>query len=245
MEDAKKMSYELLQEAILHRATTHPYLITLESGGFKRPTRCIEDLAMQYGEYSAWFPKYLTTVMSKLDDPNHRLRFVENLSEESGKLDEEEVDALKTMGIEIDWVQGVPHTELFKRFQEAAISSNNRELCDSGIIWRELFYALLVTGSPAESVGAIGLGTESIVKYIFKHITSAIKNHTSISREKYVFFELHCEVDDKHGDILIDVTNDLLATDPSAYNDIRKGMLKALHLRCMFWDSMHNRAKAL
>jgi pyrroloquinoline quinone (PQQ) biosynthesis protein C len=238
-------SHKLLQEAIHHQSINHPYLRALENADFPNPVECIKYFAIQYGGYSLWFTKYLAAVMSKLDDQEHRMWFVENLAEESGKLEEEDIELLKIIGIEKDWVEGVPHTELFKRFQESIGSNVNQELSDATVIWRELFHALLLTGSQAEALGAIGLGTECVVKYIFKYVLNAIKNNTSIGREKYVFFELHSEIDDKHGNIIIKITNELIEKKSTAYYDVRKGMLKALDLRCMFWNHMYDQSKRL
>jgi hypothetical protein len=57
--------------------------------------------------------------MSKLDKHEHRMHFIENLSEEGGRLDYDEINLLKTIGIEEEWVQGIPHPRLFEQFQEA------------------------------------------------------------------------------------------------------------------------------
>ena len=109
----------LLKEALAHRAINHPYLNALENGDFPNPKMAIIDFAEQYLGYSAWFPRYLTAAISKLDNPQHRLHLIENLAEESGSLEEEELAILNEMGIKTEWVQGIPHPELFKRFQRA------------------------------------------------------------------------------------------------------------------------------
>ncbi len=62
-------------------------------------------------------------------------------------------------------------------------------------IWRESFLSLLQNGSSLQAIGAIGLGTESVVKFIYKHIIEAIKKHTSLSLQQYVFFPLHTELE--------------------------------------------------
>ena len=79
----------------------------------------LKDFASQYGFYSSWFPRYLTAVISKLDNPEFRAHLLDNLSEESGHLHEEDMEAVRALGIKDEWVQGIPHPKLFKRFQVA------------------------------------------------------------------------------------------------------------------------------
>jgi pyrroloquinoline quinone (PQQ) biosynthesis protein C len=112
-------------------------------------------------------------------------------------------------------------------------------------IWRDSFLSLMQGGSAVSAVGAIGLGTESIVKYIYKDIITAIEAHTSLSIEDYVFFPLHTEVDDEHGLILLDIAEKMASQSPEDERELRKGMLKALDLRAAYWDGMYKRAKAM
>ena len=112
-------------------------------------------------------------------------------------------------------------------------------------MWREMFLNVLYNGSEAEVIGAIGIGTESIVKHIYKHITLGIQTHTNLQKFDYVFFELHSEIDDAHGEIMIQIAKDMVKKNPKDYYAIRKGMLKALNLRVMFWDMMYERSKSL
>ncbi len=232
----------LLQEALAHRALNHPYLTALENGAFPDPQLAIKDFAAQYLGYTSWFPKYLTAAISKLDNPAHRMHLIENLTEESGILEQEELTTLNEMGIATEWVQGVPHPELFKRFQKAiGIDHQTINYCDDAIIWRELFLQTITQGTTEEAIGAMGLGTEAVVKYIYRKLINAIKKHTNLTLEDYVFFELHTEVDDEHGKILLEIANEMI-TSEKALHDLRKGMLKALNLRSMFWDALHERA---
>jgi len=238
----KNFSSTLLEEAMKHRALNHPYLLALEAGTFSNPVLALKDFTAQYLGYTSWFPKYLTAAISKLDNQTHRLHLIENLTEESGFLAEEELTILNQMGIETEWVQGIPHPELFKRFQKAMdINHEKVNYCDEVIIWRELFLNSIQSASQEEAVGAMGLGTEAIVKYIYRQFINAIKKHTDLTLEEYVFFELHTEVDDEHGKVLIEIAEEM-ATSEQARHDLRKGMLKALNLRCMFWDALHQRA---
>jgi len=96
--------------------------------------------------------------------------------------------------------------------------------------------------SPAEAVGAIGLGTENVVNRIYAPIIRAIERLGTLDRRQYVCFELHCEVDDAHHEALLEIAHDFSDVAQNRI-DLRKGMLKALGLRNIFWDWMHNRAR--
>jgi pyrroloquinoline quinone (PQQ) biosynthesis protein C len=235
----------LVNEALSHRAVQHPYLKALANGEFENMDKVIKDFATQYGYYSSWFPRYLTSVISKLENPEFRDHLLDNLSEESGHLHEEDMVAVRELGIKDEWVQGIPHPQLFRRFQKAMGVDSSAKPGIEVEIWRESFLSLIQDGSAVSAVGAIGLGTESIVKFIYRDIIQAIENHTDLTLEDYVFFPLHTEVDDEHGLILLDIAQKMASESPEAERELRKGMLKALNLRAAYWDDMHERAKQI
>lgn len=245
MFENKKIMQSLVTEALNHRAVNHPYLKALANGEFKNSEAVLKDFASQYGFYSSWFPRYLTGVISKLEDPEFRSHLLDNLSEESGHLHEEDMEAVRALGIKDEWVQGIPHPKLFKQFQTAMGVDTNAAPGIEVEIWRESFLSLIQNSTAVSAVGAIGLGTESIVKFIYKDLITAIQNHTKLSMEEYVFFPLHTEVDDEHGLILLDVAEKMASRNESDARELRKGMLKALNLRATYWDDMYERAKAL
>ena len=235
----------LLDEAMNHRAVNHPYLERLRSGNFNNMEAVIKDFATQYGAYSAWFPRYLTGVISKLENPSHRNLLMDNLAEEAGHLHDEDIEELKKLEIEESWVQGIPHPQLFRRFQDAMNINREEQPGVEVQVWRELFLGIIQNGNAAEAVGAIGIGTESVVKFIYKYIIDAIRNHTSLSLEQYVFFPLHTEVDDEHGLILLNIASEMAGENEHAAQSLRKGMLKALNIRASYWDDMLLRAEKL
>lgn len=235
----------LVSEALNHRAVKHPYLKALANGEFDNMEAVLKDFASQYGFYSSWFPRYLTAVISKLENPEFRNHLLDNLSEESGHLHEEDMIAVRELGILDEWVQGVPHPLLFRRFQNAMGVDTNEMPGIEVEVWRDSFLSLIQNGSAVGAVGAIGLGTESIVKYIYKDIIKAIEDHTTLKLEDYVFFPLHTEVDDEHGLILLDIAQKMAAKSTEDERELRKGMLKALNLRAAYWDDMYERAKVI
>jgi len=235
----------LVNEALNHRAVNHPYLKALANGEFENMEVVLKDFASQYGFYSSWFPRYLTGVISKLENPLFREHLLDNLSEESGHLHEEDLEAIRALGIKDEWVQGIPHPKLFKRFQAAMGVNSANEPGIEVEIWRESFLSLIQNSDAVCAVGAIGLGTESIVKYIYKDIIHAIEQHTDLSLEEYVFFPLHTEVDDEHGLILLEIAEKMAADNEKSARELRKGMLMALNLRATFWDNMYERTRSI
>jgi pyrroloquinoline quinone (PQQ) biosynthesis protein C len=234
----------LLNQALQHRAVDHPYLRALRDGKFNNMDLILKDFAVQYGAYSEWFPKYLSTVISKLTNPKHKEHLMDNLSEEKGNLHKEDIDAIKKLGIKEEWVQGITHCALFERFQNALGVSPVETIGHEVKIWRKSFLNLIEEGGEETGVGAIGLGTESIVKHVYKYIIEAIENHSDLHLKDYVFFPLHTEVDDEHGLILLEIAKEMTSSGPEAMEQLKTGMFHALDLRATFWDNMMVRAKS-
>jgi CRP-like cAMP-binding protein len=232
---------DLAAEALDHRAVRHPYLRRLATGDLPDLRWAMADFARQYYGYSAHFPRYLTTVISRLEAADHRAALLENLTEESGIYEDEEVDELRAHGIDPAWIVGVPHPKLFRRFQDALgvtpVPPENDAV--EVVCWREMFLSVL-NGSPAEAVGALGLGTETIVRTIYQPFVDAIAR-LDLHPSDTVFFPLHTAVDDHHQETLQRIAADFARTD-GGRRDLIKGMRKALSLRSAFWDWMLERA---
>lgn len=233
---------ELAAEAVQHRAVTHPYLRALAGDSLPDTRWALQDFARQYRGYSLHFPRYLATTISRLTDPRHRTVLLENLREESGQYDEDDLEVLASVGIERSWVEGVPHPELFANFCQAMGVTDEDEEDVEVCCWREMFLAVLAQGSEAESVGAIGLGTETVVKSMYQNILPAL-SRAGVNARDGVFFPLHALVDDKHQHSLNSIAIDFAGTQQGR-RDLEKGMRKALRLRAGFWDWMLERAES-
>ena len=236
---------DLAQEALRHRAVKHAYLDAMATGAFPSLHGALADFAKNYYGYSSHFPRYLTALISKLEKQEHRKALLENLMEESGQYDEQELLELEECGVQPEWIIGIPHPELFKRFRHA-IGVGNIAAADDHIevvCWREQFLAILNTGSAAEALGALGLGTETIVQTIYQPFVAAINKLGSLQPKDAVFFPLHTAVDDHHQATLKAIASDFAAT-AAGRADLAKGMRKALALRDSFWSWLHERAMA-
>lgn len=233
----------LAEESLRHRAVRHPYLRALAEGTLPDPQWALRDFARHYYGYSRMFPRYLTTVLSKLDRAEHRVALLQNLTEESGTYDEDEIAELTALGIDRAWYDGVPHPQLFARFARAmGAELSETDEADELVCWRETFLDTLSRGSAAEAVGALGLGTENIVSTIYVSFVEAL-SRTDVPPSETVFFPLHTAVDDAHQAVLQAIAADLAQT-PEGRRDLRRGMLKALQGRSALWDWLHERALA-
>jgi pyrroloquinoline quinone (PQQ) biosynthesis protein C len=231
----------LAEEALRHRAVRHPYLQALAAGAHPDPLWALGDFARHYLGYSRHFSRFLTTVIERLDDPGHRTALLANLSEESGVYADAEVAELRALGVEREWIDGVPHPQLFRRFAAALGVDERRPEAVQVACWRECLFSVLAHGSPAEAVGALGLGTEHIVRTMYGHFVAAIDRLGTIAPRDAVFFVLHTAVDDHHQATLRGIAVDYAMTTEGT-DDLRRGMLKALQLRSAFWDWLHERA---
>ena len=238
----------LCEQALDHRALNHPYMQRLIDGDVPDIQGAMRDFVFQYSPYCFDFIRYLTATISQLEDEKHRKALMTNLVEESGHVYEENAALLPTIGIELEWVNKVPHTELFRRYLEAAGAGDGyrkqNDYADESVIWRELFYGVCSREGPCRALGAIGLGTENIVKYIYRPFIKAIENHLDISLRDRVFFDAHVALDEQHGDALTNIAIDY-ADKTENRKPIKEGMLMALGIRNSFFDALQDRALAM
>jgi pyrroloquinoline quinone (PQQ) biosynthesis protein C len=242
--DATEYVAYLGRLAKAHRAVQHPYLTALAEGTLPDPRWALQDFARHYIAYSAHFPRYLTTVISRLESHAQRAALLANLTEESGTYDDAEFEALRDVGVEREWIEGIPHPQLFRRFSAAlGVQPEDMPEADAAVCWREMFLSVLSHGTPAEAVGALGLGTENIVSTIYGAFVSALSRLDDLAPRDTVFFPLHTAVDDHHQATLEAISADFAAS-PAGREGLRRGMLKALQLRSAFWDWLLERAQA-
>jgi pyrroloquinoline quinone (PQQ) biosynthesis protein C len=234
----------LTATALNHRAVRHPYLAALADGTLPDPAWALADFARQYLGYVAHFPRYLTALISRLEIPAHRQALLENLMEESGQYDTAELETLAGLGIAAEWIEGVPHPQLFERFRLAVAGAGGDDAKEEPevVSWREMLLAVLSQGSASEAVGALGLGTEAIVSTLYQAFGTAIERSGTLDPRDTVFFPLHTAVDDAHQASLRQIAIDCAASERGRA-DLALGMQKALALRDSFWSWLHEHAQ--
>jgi pyrroloquinoline quinone (PQQ) biosynthesis protein C len=241
--DSNRSLAALVNEAEGHKAVRHPWLQAFANGTLPDPAAAVRDFAVTYRGYSAWFTRYLQMVIERQVDPRHKDLLGENLAEEKGELHPEDKAALAAVGIDPATVEGIPHSRLFRDFCHS-LGISDQELADvqpAAARWRERFLLGLQQGTPAFCCGALGLGTEGIVRTVYRQLLAGIQKATTLTRPEYLFFELHCLVDDQHQKDLLSIAEDQMQ-EPGGYAQLRAGMRFALDLRSEFWDALHERA---
>lgn len=226
-------------EALDSAAVDHPYLQAMRGGDFPNLESALRDFAFQYGLYSANFTRYVSAVIRGLSDDRHKEILRSNLAEEHGETHDIELppDVLAS-------VVGQPHTRLYRRFQEALgldVDSIEPTSQCPGLVWSQQFLELCETDE-CVGIGAIGMGTELIVSRIYDQILEGLKMHSDLTATERVFFDLHCECDDKHAAEILSITEDL-SQDQANCERVEHGIRSALRLRAEFWDRMLERAR--
>ncbi|MCH2169935.1 iron-containing redox enzyme family protein [Myxococcota bacterium] len=227
-------------ESQAHSAVNHVWLRNVAAHRYCEMESVLRRFAQDYCAYASGFPSYLCSLIGKLERSEHRQLLERNLQEEQGHLDPSDRDPLWALGIDPDEVDGVPHSQLYRRFCFAlGLEEADLDLSDSaGRRWRQRMLAFLDTASPAAALGALGLGTEGVVRPVYRQLSAALRAVKSLKAPDCVFFDLHCAVDDQHAKDLEKVARDLLDT-PRALEDMRRGMLEALRLRRAFFSHQH------
>lgn len=239
--DLAKVLDSLALEATHHRAVHHPYLQQLSQGTVADLRGALADFARQYSGYTAYFSRYVTCVAGRLTDPSHRQALLDNLQEESGCYSDHELDLLARVGIHREWIDRVPHPQLFARFARAldGVADPREPVAQPVAHWRTQLLALLTQGNLAQAVGALSFGTEHIVSTFYPYLIQATER-LGMPPDVTVFFKLHTLMDDAHQHTLRHIAQDFAGT-PEGCHDLRQGMRKALMLRCAFWDWMYER----
>jgi len=231
------LSDEIKNAIMLSKAVSHPYLEKLAAGELPNMKNAIRDYVSQYQNYSSRFTEYLRGIIENLPE-NEKVWLQENLNEELGFYKEEEI---KVAGIRLEWVDGIKHSDLFRRFSEA-INAVQIDPIVEVIHWRDAMLQCCCK-SLGQGLGALGLGTEMIVSTVYRSIFSGIqKAFPDLEPKDSCFFPLHMICDDDHAQKLMDLT----AKYCEVYmDDIEKGINIALKCREKFWDAMLQRAEMM
>ena len=223
----------LLEECMDHPAVRHPYLDRLANGSYPDHHFAVKDYAQQYGYYSAKFTQALRGILDRLDSDIERATIEENLVEEEG-------DPTSTS------LELLPHRELFRRFAvqvgAADIGGVFSEGCLTVRIWTHLFLEKCVSDPVEIGIGAIGLGTESIVPLIYPKLLQAVDRlEVANPEEARIFFALHVGADEDHGTAFARIASNHAASEDGR-EALRFGAISSLNLRHAFYDVMDARA---
>jgi pyrroloquinoline-quinone synthase len=243
---AEEFVLALQSHAARSRAVNHPLLHALAQREFSRLDEVLKDFFGQYFFYSHRFTQYLCAVISRLESPQHRAVLAGNLAEEAGHVDPEHEAVLRGAGIDPELVRH-PHPVLFRRFLEAigldVAQLTSREPDVATAAWIETFQDLCRSPNQAQGVGALGIATEAVVRFMYAHLLTAIHQAwPQLPLRDRVFFDLHAAVDDDHAEVLRRIAVSL-AQSPSGRMGLAVGTLRALDARANFFDHMLNRLR--
>ena len=229
-------------KALNSAAVNHPYLRAICEGNLPNFDLALKDFAFQYGLYSTKFIRYVLAVTDNLSNTEHKKILLSNLAEEQG-----ETHDIQLPPEVLASVTGQPHTNLFRRFQDAiGVNSSHRQTeqhSQIGSQWSQRFLELCKSNQYA-GIGAIGLGTELIVSRIYDQILQGLITHSTLNPIERVFFDLHSQCDEKHAAQMLSIAKEL-AQDRTACEKIEYGATMAIEMRINFWDEMLERALAL
>lgn len=222
-------------EVLQHPAVNHQFLYRLRHGLFSDMEAVLRDYAHQYSFYSRNFVSYLQSVIDNLPTQEQKTMLMENLIEEQGNPESSDLAER-------------PHVEIFNHFKRIVRADDDYAAqtppSATVAIWARLFDEKCQSGQMGIGLGAIGLATENIVPVFYPFIADGIDHHTSLGEEASLFFRLHVDCDDGHGEDLVEITKQI-AEDPHNREAIRFGTISALNLRAAFWDSQLARSQQL
>lgn len=152
--------------------------------------------------YSKNFIKYLTMVANKVDEDVRPL-LLENIGEEEGHYQEDDLVAMEKFGIPRAHYNERPHRDLIKQFLIAAdVDQSMFNRTDhSGGRFTNWMLAKYREANACESLAIIGFAIEETVSTLYQFIWDGLKK-TDMDPADYVFFPLHILVDDGHADLL-------------------------------------------
>ncbi|GET35567.1 iron-containing redox enzyme family protein [Microseira wollei] len=138
---------------------------------------------------------------------------------------------LANLGIDLEWVENVPHTVLFKRFQNGlgVTETDLKQVCPEAMQFCERMQEIC-SKDVASAIAAIGLAAELGVKQMYSYILEAIKRYTPLAPREYVFFTLHTQMDEEHTHALKAIAADLASTNERK-EQLSQGMEMALAAR--------------
>lgn len=184
-----------------HPLLKHKYLQRFSKMEYENEETVIRNFATDHYVYSRNFQVYLGNVLEKVHD-NEALHLVgENLEEERGHYEEDDLDMLEENGVDRNDFNGVSHPILMKRFvtESKADPTYNEGAARE---FTDLMINLTNDGDDCVGLAIMAFAIESTVSRLYQFIWEGLKK-SSMDPSAYVFFPLHILIDDGHADALI------------------------------------------
>lgn len=209
-----------IDKSALERVVNHPLLIALSEGDVD--IEGIRTLLIQQHHYSRHFTKYLTTLISKLENINDTHSLLENLIEE--------------MGAE----NGISETHA-EIFQDTLKAINADIRCEPAFrSTTDLSTSVMNycrSNDSAEGISALCLGAEAIVPVIYTPILKAL-NHHKIDTTGTRFFTIHIEGDEDHAITMLKILTRITHDNPDARKKAIEVGTDVISKRCDMFDEI-------
>lgn len=209
-----------IDKSALGRIVNHPLLIALSEG--RVDIEGIRTLLIQQHHYSRHFTKYLTTLISKLENISDTHSLLENLIEEMGA----ENGVSET------------HAEIFQDTLKAIHADIN---CEPAFHSTTNLATSVMnhcrSNDSVEGISALCLGAEAIVPIIYTPILKALKHH-NIDISGTRFFTIHIEGDEDHAITMLKILTRITHEKPDARKKAIEVGTDVISKRCDMFDEI-------
>jgi len=174
---------------------------------------------------------------------------LENIHEEKGNYEQEDIEELRAIGIEEEWYNRIPHKLLSQRFFESlgieaadipAISSTEiKEDDGAGVVFTKIDVDSIkapILENIHEEKG--NYEQEETVSRLYQFVWKGLKDHTPLTDEEIVFFPLHILIDDGHADLLKLGFKHYVQNAPGLCTGARDVVEKVLEMRIKMYDDI-------
>ncbi|MES2938606.1 MAG: iron-containing redox enzyme family protein [Pseudomonadota bacterium] len=206
------------------RLTAHPFLRRCADGSVTEAE--LHAFLIQQGKYSSYFTRYLCALISKLEDGDAVLKLAQNLCEELGFGDTDEL----------------PHSQLYARMladfglqpQRHAAAPETQALIDT-------MFELCGRPTGAAGLGALCLGAEAVVPDFYSHVIAGFRSR-NYPADALRFFSIHVECDDGHATTMFEVIEKVMEQSPQARSEVFSAADQAIAARLRMLDAVGRQA---
>jgi pyrroloquinoline quinone (PQQ) biosynthesis protein C len=171
--------------------------------------------------YSRHFTRYLSALLSNVEDDRDRLELTRNLFEEMG----------------LGEAAGIPHSVLYQNMlANLGITPDETPLPATQQLIDTMFQCCRFPNYMV-GLGALCLGAEAIVPYIYSIIVDGFL-FIGESLENLEFFMLHIQCDDEHSETMLEIIAKELARNPNTKIDLYYGADKLIQARVDFFNGL-------
>ena len=170
--------------------------------------KALLDFSVEYSMYSREFVNLVSATIERMDHTSKTYEVLQdNIHEEKGNVEESEADTLKAAGVDIEWIRGVTHKQLFLNVKsalarEAGVPVPEPAADGPGAKFLALMKDMCENKPTHIGLAVLGLATEALVPHMYRYIMEAVKQHTTISPQEGCFFPLHALCDEGHSVLL-------------------------------------------